>query len=182
MKISPLLTALCLITTTMNAQTTTLYEIPLKDIDGRSTTLAPYRGKVMLIVNVASKCGNTKQYAPLQRLYTQYRDRGFVVLGFPCNQFGGQEPGTNAEIKDFCSRTYNVTFPIFDKLAVKGSDQHPLYKLLTGPDSPFPGPIQWNFAKFLIGRDGKILHRFEPRLSPDSPEVVRAIEAALASP
>lgn len=165
----------------MTVQAASLYDVPLKDIDGKETTLAAYRGKVMLIVNVASKCGNTKQYAPLQALYAQYKDRGLVVLGFPCNQFGGQEPGTNEQIKEFCSAKYNVTFPIFDKIEVNGPNRHPLYQQLAGAGSPFAGDIKWNFAKFLVGRDGKILNRFEPRVSPDTPEVIAAIESALTA-
>jgi len=158
-----------------------IYDIPLKDIDGKDTSLKPYQGKVMLIVNVASKCGFTPQYTALEALYQKYKDRGLVVLGFPCNQFGGQEPGTDAEIKQFCSSKYAVTFPMFDKLEVNGANRHPLYVMLAGKESPFAGDIGWNFTKFLIGRDGKILKRFESRVKPDSPEVIQAIEAALAA-
>ncbi len=156
-----------------------LYQIPLKDIDGKDTSLEAYKGKVLLIVNVASKCGLTPQYAALESLYEKYKDQGFVVLGFPCNQFAGQEPGSSAEIKQFCSGKYNVTFPMFSKIDVNGPDRHPLYVALAGQESPFPGDIKWNFNKFLIGRDGKILNRFEPKTKPDSEEVVKAIEAAL---
>jgi len=135
----------------------------------------------MLIVNVASKCGNTPQYSALEANYDKYKDKGLVVLGFPCNDFGGQEPGTNEEIKTFCSSTYDVSFPLFDKLRVKGPDKHPLYDLLTGKNSPFPGDVTWNFGKFLIGRDGKIIKRIDPRTKPDAPEVIQSIETALAA-
>lgn len=160
---------------------TSLYDIPLKDINGKDASLKDYKGKVLLIVNVASFCGNTPQYAGLENLYQKYKDKGFVVLGFPCNQFGKQEPGSNEEIKEFCSKKYNVTFPMFDKLEVKGANQHPLYKELSGKDAPFPGDVGWNFGKFLVGRDGKILKRIDPRVKPESPEVVKAIEDALAA-
>jgi glutathione peroxidase len=158
-----------------------LYDIPLKDINGKETSLKAYQGKVLLIVNVASQCGLTPQYKALQEVHEKYRDKGFAVLGFPCNQFGGQEPGTNEEIKQFCSGKYNVSFPLYDKLEVNGAQRHPLYATLAGKDSPYPGDIKWNFGKFLIGRDGKILKRFEPRTVPDAVEVTAAIEAALAA-
>ncbi|HWA84735.1 MAG TPA: glutathione peroxidase [Opitutus sp.] len=166
---------------TMTAFAASLYDIPVKDIDGSATTLAPYRGKVMLIVNVASLCGNTPQYQALEALYAQHKNEGFVVLGFPCNQFGHQEPGSNAEIKEFCSSKYHVTFPMFDKIDVNGANRHPLYVALAGKDSPFAGDIEWNFAKFLIGRDGTILHRFKAGTKPDTPEVTSAIDAAIAA-
>jgi len=166
---------------TVTSFAASLYDIPVKDIDGNATTLAPYHGKVMLIVNVASRCGNTPQYTALEDLYVKHGSEGFVVLGFPCNQFGHQEPGSNAEIKEFCSATYHVTFPMFDKLDVNGPDRHPLYLALAGKDSPFPGDIGWNFAKFLIGRDGTIVKRFAPGTKPDTAEVTSAIEAALAA-
>ena len=158
-----------------------IYDIPLKDIDGKDTSLKPHQGKVMLIVNVASKCGFTPQYTALEALHQKYAAQGLVVCGFPCNQFGGQEPGTDAEIKEFCTSKYSVTFPMFDKLEVNGANRHPLYVALAGKDSPFPGSIKWNFTKFLIGRDGKILKRFESKVKPDSPEMIQAIEAALAA-
>lgn len=157
-----------------------IHEIPLKDIDGKETTLAPYKSKVMLIVNVASKCGNTPQYKTLETTYQKYKDKGFTVLGFPCNQFGGQEPGSSEQIKQFCVLEYQVTFPMFEKIEVNGPNRHPLYTALAGKDSPFPGDIKWNFGKFLVGKDGKILKRFDPKTQPDSPEVTAAIEAALA--
>jgi glutathione peroxidase len=157
-----------------------LQEIALKDIDGKATSLKAYQGKVLLVVNVASKCGLTPQYKALEATHQKYKDKGFSVLGFPSNDFGSQEPGTNEEIKEFCSTKYNVTFPMFDKLHVKGPAQHPLYAALSGKESPFPGDVKWNFGKFLIGRDGRIIKRFEPKVAPDAPEVTQAIEAALA--
>jgi glutathione peroxidase len=167
--------------TTLAASAQSLYDIKLKDIDGKDTTLAAYKGKAVLIVNVASKCGYTKQYTGLEALYQKYKDQGFVVLGFPCNQFGGQEPGTNEEIKEFCSSKFSVTFPLFDKLEVNGANRHPLYVALAGKDSPFPGDIKWNFNKFLIGKDGKILNRFESKVTPESDEMNAAVRAALAA-
>jgi glutathione peroxidase len=158
-----------------------IYNIPLKDIDGNSTSLKPYQGKVLLIVNVASKCGYTPQYKELEAIYEKYKAQGLVVLGFPCNQFHSQEPGTDAEIKQFCTSTYNVTFPMFDKLEVNGPNRHALYQRLAGEGSPAAGDIKWNFTKFLIGRDGKILKRFEPKTKPDAPEVTQSIETALAA-
>jgi len=180
MKALALLTAL-FAAFSLSLQAEGLQDIKLKDIDGKETTLKAYQGKVLLIVNVASKCGYTPQYKALEALQQKYKDKGFTVLGFPCNQFGGQEPGSNEEIKQFCSSTYNVTFPLFDKIEVNGSNRHPLYVALAGKDSPYPGNIKWNFSKFLIGRDGKILKRFESKTTPDSPEVTAAIEAALAA-
>ncbi len=164
------------------ASAASLYDIPLKDIDGKATSLKAYQGRVLLIVNVASRCGYTPQYQPLEAVYRKYKDQGLVVLGFPSNDFGGQEPGTPEEIKSFCSGKYDVTFPLFEKLKVRGGpDQHPLYAALTGKDSPFPGEVQWNFGKFLISRDGKIVARFPSADRPDSPPVVKAIETALAA-
>jgi glutathione peroxidase len=158
-----------------------IFDIPLKDIDGKATSLKAYEGKVLLIVNVASKCGYTPQYAGLEALYAKYKEKGLLVLGFPCNQFGGQEPGTNEQIKEFCSTKYQVTFPLFDKIEVNGPGRHQLYAALAGEGSPFPGDIKWNFNKFLVGRDGKILKRFESKAKPDSAELFQAIEAALAA-
>ncbi|HEY5551504.1 MAG TPA: glutathione peroxidase [Opitutaceae bacterium] len=165
----------------MTAVAATLYDVPIKEIDGNATTLEPWRGKVMLIVNVASECGLTPQYAALEKLYEKHKNNGLVVLGFPCNQFGGQEPGSNEQIKAFCSSEYHVTFPLFAKIHVNGKDRHPLYKALAGNDSPFPGDIDWNFAKFLVGRDGRIVRRFAPGTKPDTAEVTSAIAAALAA-
>jgi glutathione peroxidase len=158
-----------------------LADIPLKDIDGNAASLKPYAGKVLLIVNVASKCGNTPQYTALESLYEKYKGQGLVVLGFPCNDFGSQEPGTDADVKEFCTSTYHVTFPMFDKLHVKGPEQHPLYTALTGQSGAFPGDVKWNFGKFLVGRDGKPLERFEPGTKPNDAKVVAAIEQALAA-
>lgn len=179
MKTLALLAALFFMQTLTHAES--IYDIKLKDIDEKATSLAPYKGKVMLLVNVASKCGYTKQYAALESTYQKFKDQGFVVLGFPCNQFGGQEPGSNEEIKQFCSSKFNVTFPLFDKLDVNGANRHALYTNLAGDNSPFPGDIKWNFNKFLIGKDGKILQRFESKATPDSPEVIAAIKSALAA-
>ncbi len=161
-----------------NTPSPSIYDFTLKNIDGKDVKLADYKGSVLLVVNVASKCGYTPQYEALQKIYTQYKDKGFVVLGFPANNFGGQEPGTEAEIKTFCSTKYSVNFPIFSKISVKGSDMHPLYKYLTTAEG-FSGDIKWNFGKFLIGKDGKILARFEPRDTPDGETVTKALEAAL---
>ena len=158
-----------------------VHSIAVKDIDGKETTLKDYKGKVLLVVNVASKCGLTPQYKALEALHQKYKDQGFSVLAFPCNQFGGQEPGSNKQIKEFCAAEYQVTFPLFDKIDVNGSNRHPLYVALAGKDSPFPGDIKWNFGKFLIGRNGQILQRFEPKTAPDAPEVKAAIEAALTA-
>lgn len=163
------------------AADTSILDIPLKDIDGKDTSLKAYQGKVLLVVNVASRCGLTKQYKELQALHEKYKDQGFSVVGFPCNDFGAQEPGTNEEIKTFCSTKYQVSFPLFDKLHVKGEQQHPLYTALTGKDGAFPGDVKWNFGKFLIGKDGKPLQRFEPRTTPDDAAVVAAIEKAIAA-
>jgi glutathione peroxidase len=163
------------------AAATPLQEVPLRDIDGKETSLKTYSGKVLLIVNVASQCGLTPQYKALESIHRKYSPQGFTVVAFPSNDFGAQEPGTNEEIKQFCSARYNVTFPLFDKIHVKGPGQHPLYKTLTGAGAAFPGDIAWNFGKFLVGRDGKVLARFEPKTKPDSPEVIKALEAALAA-
>ena len=138
-------------------------------------------GKAWLVVNVASQCGYTRQYAGRQSLYERYKAQGLVVAGFPCNDFGAQEPGTNEEIKIFCTEKYNVSFPMFDKLHVKGEEQHPLYTALTGKEGAFPGDVKWNFGKFLIGKDGKPLQRFEPKTTPDDASVVSAIEKAIAA-
>jgi glutathione peroxidase len=144
-------------------------------------SLASYKGKVVLLVNVASKCGFTPQYTALEAVYEKYKDRGLVIVGIPANNFAQQEPGTNAEIKTFCSRKYNVSFPMMAKVSVKGDDQTPLYKFLTenATDPRFAGDIKWNFTKFLFDRNGKPVARFEPATTPDSPQVTAAIEAAL---
>jgi glutathione peroxidase len=171
-----------IMTTTLSLHAAgSLYDIPLKDIDGRDTSLKAYQGKVLLLVNVASKCGFTPQYKGLEALYQKYSASGLVVCGFPCNQFLAQEPGTDAEIKAFCTSKYEVTFPMFSKLEVNGPNRHPLYVALAGKDSPFPGNIHWNFTKFLVGRDGKIIGRFDSKVKPNSSEAVKVIEAALAA-
>ena len=153
-----------------------VHEFTLNSIDGKPAPLSAYQGKVVLIVNVASRCGFTSQYAGLEALYEKYKDRGFVILGFPANNFGGQEPGTNEEIKTFCSTKYNVTFPMYAKISVKGDDKAPLYQFLTDTTG---SEIQWNFTKFLVDKDGKVVARFESKVTPDSPEVAAAIEKAL---
>jgi glutathione peroxidase len=175
------LALLCALLITPMAFSASLYDIPLKDINGKDTSLKEYKGKVLLIVNVASKCGYTPQYKGLQALHEKYKDQGLVVLGFPCNQFGGQEPGSLDEIKEFCTSKYGVTFPMFDKLDVKGANQHALYKELSGKESPFPGDVKWNFGKFVVGRDGKIVKRFDSGAKPESAEVTSAIETVLAA-
>jgi glutathione peroxidase len=154
-------------------------KIPFKTAEGKETSLSAYSGKVILLVNVASKCGYTKQYTGLQKLYEDNQGKGLVVIGFPCNNFGGQEPGTIEEIQKFCSKSFNVTFPIMDKIDVKGGNQHALYAALTGKDGAFPGDVKWNFGKILIGKDGKPLARFESATKPDSKELTDAITAAL---
>ena len=170
-----------------------LFDIPLTRIDGSPATLADYSGNVLLIVNVASKCGNTVQYEGLESLYSTNRDRGFTVLGFPANDFAGQEPGSNAEIADFCRSTFGVDFPMFGKITVIGPEKHPLYDALTSAepettftpnshfrDSATGAEVHWNFEKFLVGRDGNVAGRFAPDTEPDDPGLVAAIEAALA--
>ncbi len=173
---------------------TSIYDIPLTRIDGKPATLGEFKGDVLLIVNVASKCGLTPQYDGLEALYKERHGEGLDVLGFPCNQFGGQEPGTEGEIAEFCRLTYGVEFPMFSKIDVKGPGQHPLYRLLTEAqpkrtlspriENPRPaeGDIRWNFEKFLVGRDGKVIGRFDPNVTPDDPVLTGAIDAALAAP
>jgi len=158
-----------------------VYDFTLNSIDGQPAPISAYKGKVLLLVNVASKCGFTPQYAGLESIYEKYRDQGLVVIGFPANNFLGQEPGTNEEIKTFCSRTYNVKFPMYSKISVKNDDKAPLYQFLTDKSTnpEFAGEIKWNFTKFLVDRNGKIIARFEPGVKPDSPEVVSAIEKAV---
>ena len=157
-----------------------VYNFTLPSIDGEPTSLSNYKGKVILLVNVASRCGFTPQYSALESLYEKYKDQGFVILGFPANNFGGQEPGTNAEIKSFCSLKYNVSFPMFAKVSVKGADCTPLYQYLTQQANPsLTGDIKWNFTKFLVYRNGNVVARFESPVKPDSTEVVAAIEKLL---
>jgi len=178
---------------------TALYDIPLKQIDGTGTTLGDFKGKVLLIVNVASKCGLTPQYTALEKLYQDKHGKGLEVLGFPANDFKGQEPGTDAEIQTFCSTSYDVHFPLFSKISVLGSDKHPLYSQLTAarPEATGEGSMRerlkgygiepsskpdvlWNFEKFLVSRDGKIVGRFSPDVAPDDPRLVGAIDTELA--
>ncbi len=157
-----------------------LYDFTLNDIDGKPVKLEAFKGKVLLIVNTASFCGYTPQYKDLMALYTKYKEQGFEVLGFPANDFGKQEPGSNDEIKEFCTTKFDVKFPLFSKISVKGDDQHPLFKYLTTrPNPDFTGDIQWNFEKFLISRDGQLIHRFRSKTTPVSEELTRAIETAL---
>ena len=158
-----------------------IHDIPLKTLDGKDSSLGALAGRALLVVNVASKCGLTPQYTGLERLQERYADRGFSVVGFPCNQFGGQEPGTAEEIQTFCSTTYGVSFPLFEKIDVNGENRHPLYTELTqkADADGAAGDIQWNFEKFLVSANGKAIARFRPMVEPEAPEVVSAIEAAL---
>jgi glutathione peroxidase len=160
----------------------TLYDFAMRTIDGGEQRLSDYRGKAVLVVNVASKCGLTPHYGGLQRIYQEYRDDGLVVLGFPCNQFGGQEPGSDAEVKQFCTTRYAVDFPMFSKIEVNGAGRAPLYAWLTSePTQPDgPGDIAWNFAKLLVGKDGRLRARFGPQTEPDGNEIRNAIAEALA--
>jgi glutathione peroxidase len=160
-----------------------VYDFALNSIDGQPAPLAVYKGKVVLLVNVASRCGFTPQYAALESTYEKYKNRGLVIVGVPANNFGAQEPGTNQEIKTFCSSKFHVTFPMMAKVSVKGEDITPLYQFLTDKamNPQTGGEIQWNFTKFLIGPDGRVITRFEPDVTPDAPQVTSAIEKALAS-
>lgn len=163
------------------ADAKSIYDFTMNSIDGQPVSLKSYKGKVVLLVNVASKCGFTPQYAGLESLYEKYKDRGFVIVGVPANNFAQQEPGTNEEIKTFCSRKYNVSFPMMSKVSVLGEDKTPLYRYLTdkNSDPKFGGDIKWNFTKFLFDRNGNPVARFEPAVTPDSPEVQAAVESAL---
>jgi glutathione peroxidase len=156
------------------------HDIKLKALEGQELPLEQFKGQVVLVVNVASKCGLTPQYAALENLYQQYRNKGFNVLGLPCNQFAGQEPGSEEQIQTFCSLNYGVTFPLGEKLEVNGLQRHQLYRLLAGEGAEYPGDITWNFEKFLVGKNGAVLARFSPRTAPDDPAVISAIEKALA--
>jgi len=160
-----------------------VYEFTLNSIDGQPAPLAAYKGKVVMLVNVASRCGFTPQYEALEAVYQKYKDRGLVIVGIPANNFGAQEPGTNQEIKTFCSSKYHVTFPMMAKVSVKGEDQTPLYQYLTDKSAnpQTGGEIQWNFTKFLVGPDGRVITRFESKVKPDAPEVTGAIEKALTA-
>lgn len=164
----------------MAAKTLSFYEFTMDDIDGKPVNLGQYKGKVLLVVNTASFCGNTPQYADLESMYEQYHEKGFEILAFPANNFGQQEPGTNEEIKGFCLTKYSVSFPLFSKISVKGTDKHPLYQYLT-EQSPFPGDVEWNFQKYLIDRSGNVVGRFHHRTKPLSPEVVKEVERVLAA-
>lgn len=164
----------------MAAKTTSLYDFTLNDIDGKPVNLSQYKGKVLLLVNTASFCGNTPQYSDLQSMYDQYSEKGFEILAFPANNFGQQEPGSNEEIKSFCFSKYSLTFPLFSKISVKGSDKHPLYQYLT-EQSPFPGEVEWNFQKYLVDRSGNIVGRFHHRTKPLAPEIVKEVERVLAT-
>jgi glutathione peroxidase len=160
-----------------------IYDFTLNSIDGQPVPLSAYKGKVLLLVNVASRCGYTPQYAALQSLYEKYKQRGLVIVGIPANNFGSQEPGSNAEIKTFCSAKYHVTFPMMSKISVQGGDQAPLYQFLTDKTAhpQTGGDVQWNFTKFLVASDGHILARFEPDVTPDSPQMTSAVEKALST-
>ena len=175
----PLIGALLIMATSLYAGSS-LYSFTLNSIDGKPAPLAEYKGKVVLIVNVASQCGYTPQYSALEAIYEKYKDQGFVILGFPANNFGAQEPGTNEEIKTFCSRKYSVKFPMYAKISVKGDDQAPLYAYLTKQTSPgITGDIKWNFTKFLVDKNGNVVQLFEPAVTPDSKELTSAIEKQL---
>jgi glutathione peroxidase len=158
-----------------------VYDFSMSSLDGKPMSMADFKGKVLLLVNVASYCGYTPQYQGLEAIYEKYKDQGLVVVGFPANNFGGQEPGTNSQIKDFCERTYHVKFPMVAKVSVKGSDKTPIYQFLTSPaaNPTTVGEIQWNFTKFLVDRSGKVIQRFEPEVEPESRAMVSAIEKAL---
>ena len=171
------------IETSALAKGKSILDFKMRDIDGKDVKLKKYKGNVLLVVNVASKCGYTPQYEGLQSTYAKYKDQGFYVLGFPANNFGAQEPGTETEIREFCTSKYHVTFPMFAKISVKGEDQDPLYKFLTSKETnpDFAGDIKWNFSKFLVDRSGKVVARFESKAKPDSDEVTAAIEKYLAA-
>jgi len=172
---------LCVACASLSAEPKSIYDFNLRSIDGDHVSLKSYQGKVVLLVNVASKCGFTPQYAALESVYEKYKDRGLVIVGIPANNFAQQEPGTDEEIKKFCSNKYNVTFPMMSKVSVLGEDKTPLYVFLTGKDTDpqFAGDIKWNFTKFLFDRNGNPVARFEPNVTPDSPQVTAAIESAL---
>jgi glutathione peroxidase len=179
--VSTLVLCLSLAITALAAPNAKVYNYTLKSIDGNPTSLSQFHGKVLFLVNVASSCGYTPQYKALEAVYEKYKDRGLVIVGIPANNFANQESGTDAEIKTFCSKKYNVTFPMMSKVSVKGADQTPLYKYLTDKtvNPTIGGDIKWNFTKFIFDRNGKPVARFEPATTPDSPEVIEAIESAL---
>jgi len=174
---------LCLALAAVAARAENLYDFQMKSIDGQKVSLGQFKGKVVLLVNVASKCGFTPQYTALEAVYEKYKDKGFVIVGIPANNFGQQEPGTDAEIKTFCTNKYNVSFPMMSKVSVLGDDKTPLYVYLTGKDTDpkFAGDIKWNFTKFLFDKNGNPIARFESPVKPDAPEVTSAIEAALGN-
>jgi len=176
-----LILTLCLACASLSAEPKSIYQFTMNSIDGQPVSLKSFQGKVVLLVNVASKCGFTPQYTALEAVYEKYKSRGLVIVGIPANNFMSQEPGTNEEIKTFCSTKYNVTFPMMAKISVKGDDQTPLYTFLTGKatDPQFAGDIKWNFTKFLFDRNGNPVARFEPKVTPDSTDVTAAIESAL---
>ncbi|MCU0226489.1 MAG: glutathione peroxidase [Bryobacterales bacterium] len=180
MKLFALVLGLCAFAMSITAANNA-YDFQMNSLDGKPTALSAYKGKVTLVVNVASRCGYTPQYEGLEALYRDFKGKGLVVLGVPANNFGGQEPGTNEEIAQFCKRTYDVSFPMLAKVSVKGSDQAPLYQYLTSAEAnpKTAGDVKWNFTKFLIGKDGKVLARFESSVKPNAPELIQAIEAAL---
>jgi len=163
-----------------NSMKGNIYDFVVKDIDGKNVKLSDYKGKVLLIVNVASKCGYTPQYEGLQKIYNQYKEKGFEILAFPCNDFRGQEPGSNEEIKEFCEANYGVSFKLFDKIKVLGDDRLPLYDMLINSDSIEKGDVKWNFEKFLISKDGKVESRFRSKVKPESEEITSAIEQLLS--
>lgn len=173
-----MLTTIALLATLAPAR---LYDFKAVDIDGKPVALKKYKGKVVMVVNVASRCGNTPQYEGLEKLYKEYKPKGLVILGFPANEFGGQEPGTEAEIKTFCTANYGVTFPMMSKVVVKGPGQAPLYKWLVENSDRPTEDVEWNFGKFIVGRDGKVFKRIKPQVKPGEPEIRQAIEAALAA-
>ena len=174
------LTASSLFNSSSPSNSANVSDFTVKDINLNEVKLSDYKGKVLLIVNVASKCGFTSQYAGLQKIYEMYKDQGFEVLGFPCNDFGGQEPGTNEEIKNFCSLNYNVTFPMFDKVHVKGDEKAPLFDLLTDNSVTGKSSIKWNFEKFIIDKEGNIVDRFRSTTKPDSKKITSLIERELS--
>jgi glutathione peroxidase len=161
------------------AEEKSIHDLPIKTLEGETTSLGAHKGKVMLVVNVASRCGYTPQYKGMEALFQKFKEQGLVVCGIPCNQFGRQEPGTGSEIREFCSANYNVTFPMYEKVNVKGPNQHPIYSVLAGENSPFPGDVRWNFGKFLVSKDGKVLKRFGSSTDPMSSELIAAVELAL---
>ena len=167
-------------TGSVHAEPEGVLDFRMKRITGEEQDLAEYKGRVVVMVNVASKCGLTPQYEGLEKLYSEKSDEGLVVLGFPSNDFAGQEPGTDAEIAEFCRSTYGVEFPMFSKITVKGEGMHPLYRKLTSSPAPIGGPVEWNFQKYLIDRSGKVVARFKPRTRPEDPAFVARIEALLA--